>query len=264
MTSNSPKRTGGSSLERMLAILGLFTEDQLEWTSDEMIERLGYARPTLYRYLKILGEAGLLSSLPPGRFTVGPMVVELDYILRMSDPLLLAGTDAIDRLASNFSCTAMLLRWYQNRILCVYSKCSMKQPLSSYPRGRPMQLGRGAIGRSIIANLPQRQSLPLIKQYLQDLRDVGFGDTIEDVYVGLRQIRKQGVCVAHGEVTPGVVGTAAPVFDAGAWPIGSVCVTVSASETPNSVLDDVVAQVRDTAASISEALRAAPRRHSVS
>lgn len=255
---NSPERTNSNSLERMLSILGLFNEDRLEWTSEEMREQLGYSRPTLYRYLKILADAGLLSSLPPGRFTLGPMVVELDYLLRMSDPLLLAGSAAVDRLAQEFSCTAMLLRWYRDKILCVYSVCSMARPLSSYPRGRPMPLGRGAIGRSIIASLPRRQSLPLIERYRTDFRDVGFGDTIEEIYAGLRRIRRQRVCTAHGEVTPGVVGTAAPILDARSWPVGALCVTVAAAETAEPLIPAIADRVRDSSARISEALRRDP------
>lgn len=255
---NGRERPNGNSLERMLSILRLFSEDRLEWTSEEIMEKLGCSRPTVYRYLKTLAETGLLSSLPPGRFTLGPMVVELDYLLRMSDPLLIAGSAAVDDLAEEFSCTSMLLRWYRDKILCVYSVCSMVRPLSSYPRGRPMPLARGAIGRSIIASLPRRQSLPLIERYQADFRDVGFGDTVEEIYAALRRIRRQRVCTARGEVTPGVVGTAAPILDARSWPVGALCVTVAATETPEALIAAIANRVRDSSARISEKLRHDP------
>jgi hypothetical protein len=54
----------GNSLERVLAVLEVFTEDRLEWTPEELMQELGYSRPTLYRYLKTLKEAGLLSLCP--------------------------------------------------------------------------------------------------------------------------------------------------------------------------------------------------------
>jgi DNA-binding transcriptional ArsR family regulator len=49
-----------------------FTEEHLEWTPDELMAALGYSRPTLYRYLKTLKEAGFLTSMPSGGFTLGP------------------------------------------------------------------------------------------------------------------------------------------------------------------------------------------------
>ncbi|MEC7257336.1 MAG: helix-turn-helix domain-containing protein, partial [Pseudomonadota bacterium] len=75
-----------TSLERLLSVLQLFTEDRLEWSPEDMMAHLGYARPTLYRYLKILSDAGLLVSHPHTGYTLGPKVVEMDYLLRLSDP----------------------------------------------------------------------------------------------------------------------------------------------------------------------------------
>ncbi|MGV6874227.1 helix-turn-helix domain-containing protein, partial [Pseudochelatococcus sp. B33] len=50
----------------MLGLLDLFdTEDNYVALSfDEIHARVGYTRSTLYRYLKALSDAGLLSSLP--------------------------------------------------------------------------------------------------------------------------------------------------------------------------------------------------------
>ena len=53
-----------NSGERILAILDAFSEDHLEWTIEELLTKTGYSRPTLYRYLKSLREAGFLTSFP--------------------------------------------------------------------------------------------------------------------------------------------------------------------------------------------------------
>ena len=66
-----------NSFERMLAILGLFTETRLEWTPEALMAKLGYSRPTLYRYLKTLKDNGLLVGRPNSGFTLGPKVVEI-------------------------------------------------------------------------------------------------------------------------------------------------------------------------------------------
>ena len=68
------------------------------------------------------------------------------------------------------------MRWYGDKMLCVASNRSAVNPVSSYPRGRPMPMGRGAIARSIMAFLPKPQVMPLLDRYAAELRSVGVGD----------------------------------------------------------------------------------------
>lgn len=248
----SEKQT--SSLTRVLAVLDLFSEDRLEWMPDEMMAELGYTRPTLYRYLKTLKEAGLLSSLPNAGFTLGPRIVEFDYLLRRSDPLILHGTTHLRDLAARYECTALFARWHGNRILCVESVSSTDRPLSSYSRGRPMPLGRGAISRSIIAFLPRRRQQVVIEENLADLRSVGLGETVAEVQESLRRVRATGYAVGFGEVTPGMVGIGAPIFDARRNPIASLCVTIAGNLVDGRPIDEIGAQVQARANAVTQAL----------
>ena len=241
----------GNSLERILAVLQIFSEERLEWTPEEMMEELGYSRPTLYRYLKTLKEAGLVASMPNAGFTLGPKVVEMDYLMRKSDPLTLRAAPYLERLSALHPCTALVVRWYGGRILCVDSRCSTANPLSSYPRGRPMALTRGAIARSILASLPRRRLIPLIERDLEEFRALGLGDTVEEVHQAHRQVKRAGFAVAFGEVTPGVVGIAAPVFDAGQSPLGSLCVTIAATLVDEAEIARIAAEVSGAARALS-------------
>lgn len=245
--------TGTNSANRILAILDVFSEDRLEWTPEELMAELGYSRPTVYRYLKSLKEAGLLTSTPDARFTLGPRVVELDFLLRKSDPLILNGQAHLRRLVSRYPCSALIVRWYGTKLLCVASECSTPNPLSSYPRGRPMQLARGAISRAIMAFLPRRQLEAMIAKNLDDLSDIGLGGTVAEVLESMRKVRKAGVAIAHGEVTPGVVGIAAPVLNAGNIPVGSLSVTIAGQEIDPPRLDAIAADVIAAGRSLSAA-----------
>jgi DNA-binding IclR family transcriptional regulator len=240
-----------NSLTRVLAVLEVFSEARLEWTPEDLMKELGYSRPTLYRYLKTLKQAGFLMSTRNAGVTLGPKVVELDYLTRKSDALVLAALPHLKELTARHPCTAMLLRWYGNKILCVASESSAKNPVSSYPRGRPMALGRGAIARSIMAYLPKRQLLPLIERNLSELRSVGLGDNADDVQNSLKKVKKAGFAVAYGEVTPGAVGVAAPVFDVRRLPIAAVCVTVAGALVSGIEIDRIGAEVLAVAAAIS-------------
>ncbi|MGK6313427.1 IclR family transcriptional regulator [Neorhizobium sp. DT-125] len=250
-----------NSLERLQAVLDVFTEDHLEWTPEELMEELGYSRPTLYRYLKILKDRGFLTSMPNTGFTLGPRVVEMDYLLRKSDNLLLSGEPYLHQLTGRYECTALLVRWYGEKILCVDSLSSSHEAISSYPRGRPMPLSRGAIGRSIVAFLPRRNLVPLIQRTLGEWQAAGVGDTVEAVLDALKSIRKTGYALAYGEVTPGVVGFAAPIFDAGQSPIASFSVSIAQELVRGSVAEEIGRDVRRAAGEISAAL--ASHRHKI-
>lgn len=239
---------------RILALLGLFTEARPEWTPDEMMAMTGHKRPTLYRYLRALREAGLVTSLAGRGYVLGPRVVELDFLLRRSDPLLQAGRFHLERLAANWPATALLVRWYGTRLLCVDSVSSAAEPRSSYPRGRPMPLARGAISRVILAHLPRRQMLQRIEANLAELAGLGLGETAEAVAERFRAVRREGHAIARGEVTPGVVGVAAPVFDGGPAPVAALCLTIAAERATDELLPRIAREVRIAAGTLSRAL----------
>jgi DNA-binding IclR family transcriptional regulator len=116
-----------------------------------------------------------------------------------------------------------------------------------------MQLARGAISRAILAFLPRRQLEAMIAKNLGDLSDLGLGGTVSEVMESMRKVRKAGIAIAHGEVTPGVVGIAAPVLNAGNIPAGSLSVTISAQEADQARIDAIAADVIAAARSLSAA-----------
>ena len=245
-----------NSLERMLGILAAFDEAHLERTPEELMRRLGYSRPTLYRYLKTLKEAGLIVGVGQAAYTLGPKIVEMDFLLRRADPLVLEGQALLEELAGRHPGTAFLSRWYRDRVLCVTSVSSSDEAVSSYPRGRPMPVGRGSTSHAILAFLPRRQAIALIDSRLDVYREIGFGADRDAVLARFRAIRRDGYATARGEVTPGVVGTAAPVFDGGKAPIASLCLTMAEGHADAFGAEGLGREVAATADRLSERLSA--------
>jgi DNA-binding IclR family transcriptional regulator len=239
-----------NSQDRVLALLDLFTEARPQWSPDELMTELGYTRPTLYRYLKSLKDSGFVMPTRGGRFALGPRVVEMDYLSRRSDPLIAAATPHLQRLSAAHPCTALVVRWYGDKMLCVASIASTATPVSSYPRGRPMAMGRGAIARSIMAFLPRQRVMPLVTRYAADLRSVGVGNSPDEILAALKRVRRAGVAIAFGEVTPGAVGIAAPILDA-SYPIASLCITIAGQHAKGELIDRISSEVREAARQIS-------------
>ncbi|OSQ51944.1 IclR family transcriptional regulator [Marivita geojedonensis] len=255
-------RSVSGSGERLLAILGLFSEERPEWSPEEMMHALGFSRPTLYRYLKTLKDAGYIVSLPQAGYTLGPRVTELDFLMRRSDPLIAASDQHLKDLARDFIGSAFVLRFYGQKMLCVASEVSAPEPRSSYPRGRPMPIGKGAVSRAIVAFLPPKDRSALVTDYLDAFVTSGIGSTKEAVLAELKRIRRDRVATARGEVTPGLVGVAAPILAGDGTPIGALCLSTEEACLTEDQLDDLRDTIRDRAEVIS-ALLAQPQRQAI-
>ena len=214
-----------NSLERMLGILNLFDEAHPEWTPEELQARLGYSRPTLYRYLKTLKESGLIVSVREAAYTLGPKVVEMDFLLRKADPLVVEGEPLLTELASKYPGTAFLSRWYRDRVLCVVSVRTSDEAVSSYPRGRPMPVGRGATSHAILAFLPEAEQEELLGNWAGHAGAFAASHTRELVRANLAQTRLSGYSVNPGLVLEGSWGMGAAVFDAAGRPAWALSLT---------------------------------------
>lgn len=226
--------TAETSLGRMLRILDLLEEAEDGPLSVEALHaRLGFTRSTLYRYLKTLTDAGLAASIPDRGYTLGPRVAELDYRMRLRDPLIAAARPVMARLAAEFPGIALLCRRYRDRVLCVHQEGSLSSGLrSTYERGLAMPLFRGAASRVILAHLPGPAVSRLQSRHAAAFAEAGLGDTPAAARAALRAIRQRGWDVTEGQVTPGVTGIAAPVLDAGGAVLGSLSVTLDRPHLP--------------------------------
>jgi len=215
-----------SSLERMIGLLDLFEQPSQRWTFDEIHARLGYTRSTLYRYLKVLTDAEILTSLPGVGFTLGPRIAELDYCMRAQDPLIVASRPVMVELAADFPGIVLLCRRYRDKVLCVHQEQANVAFRSTYERGLALPLLRGAASRIILANLSAPKLTRLHAQQAAAFTAAGLGATLDEVRATLKRIRSDGYDVTTEQVTSGLSGIAAPVFDAQHNVLGSLSVTL--------------------------------------
>ncbi len=219
-------RARRSSPEKMLEILDLFEEPGARWTPEQLMQRLGCPRSTLYRYLRVLTHAGLVTSLPDIGYTLGPRIAELDFHMRSDDPLIAKGRPLLQALVKDIPGIGLLCRYYKDRVLCVHQEGASGGLRSGYERGRAMPIARGAASRAILAHLKLTQLRALHARQSREFQRMGMGRNFDEVQAYLRRIRRQGYCASRGEVTRGVIGIAAPVFDSEGTVIGSLSITV--------------------------------------
>lgn len=216
-----------SSLERMIGLLDLFDGGAHCWTVEQMHEHFGYTRSTLYRYLKVLSDAELLTSLPEAGYVLGPRIVELDYEIRRHDPLIVASAPVMTELVSEIPGIALLCRRYRDKVLCVHQVANPNVAIrSTYERGKPLPLFSGAASRIILAYLPAHHLQRLYERHAKEFAVSKLGATLSEVRATLKEMRQRGWHSTAGQVTPGITGVAAPIFDGATNILGSLSLSL--------------------------------------
>jgi DNA-binding IclR family transcriptional regulator len=228
-SSRSPVHRSG---DRLLGVLALFTAEQSQWTVDAAAEEIGVSTTTTYRYFKTLTKAGLISPVSGAGYTLGPAIIQLDRQIQTSDPMLNSARSVMIELVRDApeGSTVLLCRLFHDRVMCVHQIMGRgpQQPVS-YERGRLMPLYRGATSKIILAHLPPRTLKALWAHDAGAIAEADLGAGWEEFRRGLAAIRRAGVIVSRGEIDPGRVGVAAPIFDKDRAVLGSLSLALPAA-----------------------------------
>jgi DNA-binding IclR family transcriptional regulator len=238
----------------MLGVLDLFDLDHPEWTFDALYARLGFSRSTLYRYLKTLTDAGFLTTFPGRGYTLGPRVIELDYQIMTTDPLIHVARPVMNELVAGYSCVSLLCRRYKQKVLCVHQESSTNQFRSTYERGKARPLLLGAASLAVLAHFSSYQLAKLYEEQSGQFEKAGLGDSLAAVRATLKRIRQRGWVKTEGQVTEGVTGIAAPIFDAKEDIIGSLSLTLPETSMPEERIEGIAERVVFCARIISKSL----------
>ncbi len=233
-----------AGLDRYIAVLRLYSQSQSEWTVIDMAERLGVPQSTVYRTVRDLVGENFLETASEARYRLGSVFIEFDRLLRLTDPLLTAGSQVLEEVvaAVGVPCVGLLCRLYNDTVMCIADATAPGATFSSsYERGRPMPLTMGATSKAILAHLPTRRFNRVIDQW-PEARTQAFR-------AELMAVRKSGVCVSSGEIDANVVGVAAPILSKTPGLLASLSLVL-----PQSIADDAMV-ARIAAATIAGARR---------
>ncbi len=238
----------------MLRVLDLIEESPSPLTSDDMANRLGFTRSTLYRHLKNLSDAGLVTSFPDVGYALGPRIAELDYKMRNGDPLIIASRPVMAELVEAVPGIALLCRRYRDRVLCVHQESHSADFATTYERGRALPLFRGAASRIILAHLPARGIQRLYEADRRAFAEGRLGRSLDAVKAALRDMRQRGWDITESQLTRGVTGIAAPIFDDRGGVLGSLSLTVGRIRLAEAEIQAIAERVSFCARIVTKAL----------
>ena len=165
-TDSSGYRERNSTADRALVILGLFTEDRLQISANDVAEALGSARSTAYRYLQTLVAASFLEEAPGGGFRLGIGVLELARLARRGYGLTAIAQPVMRALADEVGETVLLTRLVDDTVVCIERCEGAKQLVRlSYERGSRLPINAGASALTLLAWLPEKEIRELLGRH---------------------------------------------------------------------------------------------------
>lgn len=202
-----------STLSKTLSLLDFFGPDRLQISTDFMIERTGLSKATVYRYVKDLCEAGLLMRVGNANYGLGPRIIEMDWMMRQYDPILIAGRELMDELSKETRLAVLASSFYDDRIINTYIVEPTEAFAFRFGRGQPMPLFSGAQSKVLVSHLGGRKLRSLFDGHLAGKPGGPDGVwTWKEFSRAAKRIRKDGFCMTSGELTEGLTGIAAPIF----------------------------------------------------
>jgi len=224
-----------SSLTRMLGLLDLFDVDRPFWTSEQIMERTGYSRPTTFRYLKELRDAGLLARFGGG-YTLGAKAARMDYVIRQSDPLVHLFDPILDRLRDRTDCDIIFVSLLGDEFFAtIHKETRTSTGTQRWPRGRPMPLHKGAGGIAVLSDLPKAQ----LKRVLASPSIAEAGVDVAQLLSEIEAAKRQGHALSFGAIDPQNVGVAVPISLKGVPP-AALIVAIDKRRFPTTDLPAIV------------------------
>ena len=241
------------SLHRAIDLLLAFQSER-ELAVEELANILGWPASSVYRFVRVLRDRGLLSFVPERKkYTLGSVLFQLGRAGGLDLPLL-AGP-ALDQLTKETGETSFLSvrsGWEARYAACVESPESIR---FSAPIGREFPLYAGASAKVILAFMEEEERRAYFRTV--KLKRLCASTIVEKVKLEktLLRIRSQGYDFSQEERHQGAWGLAAPILNEKDVAIGSIAITGIRFRLPQKKLPRFISLLKETAGAISEKLK---------
>jgi DNA-binding IclR family transcriptional regulator len=197
---------GCEAARRVLALMLTFSADENTLTARQLADRTGIALPSVYRYITLLRETGLLAGDERGSYRLSARLIGLARAAEAAESIIDVADPVMQDLAEQTGETVILVRLNGRSAVCVHRVQSAQRLRVSFEPGQPLPLERGASARLLLASLP----LDVRREYLAPLaeRDPEAAVLLENKVVLAGQ---QGYATSEEEIDKGVWAASAQV-----------------------------------------------------
>ncbi len=226
-------------LSRAISVLFDLSRNARGSTLDEVSNRIGLSRSTVFRILTTLQQSGLVERTEgrPVMYTLGlPWLVIA--MRAMGGGAVMAQTQSTLKslAATTGQATGLHVRWGSEAV-CVATSRGAHPYLHQLEIGVSSSLCAGAAGKVLLAYLPYEDAKRICEERLPVIRRYpGTPSQVDLLLSELSVIRTTGYAISRAELTPDLHAVAVPVM----CDDGSVVACVSVSGPPNEISDDRV------------------------
>jgi DNA-binding IclR family transcriptional regulator len=227
-------------------VLQAFSPQRHSLTARDLADYTGIPLPSMYRYIALLRETGLLVGDDRGSYHLSVRFISLARAAEAAESIIELADPVMRNLAIECDETVILVRLVARTPVCVHRVESAHHLRATFEPGQPLPLERGASGRVLLAGLAPH----VRRDYLGQL-DPAAAARVEEA---VAETAKRGWAVSEEEIDRGVWAASAAVTD-GRSTIAALTVPSPLVRAPREFQENLLAQVRAAAQELSELLR---------
>jgi DNA-binding IclR family transcriptional regulator len=221
---------GCEGARRVLALMLAFSADKNTLTARDLAAATGIALPSVYRYITLLRETGLLAGDERGSYRLSVRLIGLARAAEAAESIIDFADPIMRDLAVETGETVILVRLIGRSAVCVHRVQSAQRLRISFEPGQPLPAPLAERDPEAAARLDQKAALA----------------------------GRQGYAVSEEELEKGVFAVSAPVFQ-GKRMIAVITVPSPLVRAPTPLQEKLLRQVCDAAQALNEALRVTRR-----
>jgi DNA-binding IclR family transcriptional regulator len=209
------ERGGVQSVEVGMRVLRALADDGGEQTLTRIAERAGMPSAKAHRYLVSLMRSGFVErDSRTNKYVLGAEALRVGLVaLARTDVIDYAATE-LDALREKISGALLLAVWGAKGPTIVRWIESSRHITVNVRAGSSMPLLRSATGQVFAAYMPPSVVMPFIQQEIDEMRERKMPfPSDKELAARLAQVRKAGLGHTAGEMLPGVLALAAPLFN---------------------------------------------------
>jgi DNA-binding IclR family transcriptional regulator len=244
---------GAEGARRVLAVLQAFSPRQHTLTARELAESTAIPLPSMYRYIALLRDTGLLVGDDHGAYHLSARFISFARAAEAAETLIEIADPVMRDLVHECGETVIFVRLISRVPVCVHRVESEHHLRATFEPGQQLPLLRGASGRVLLAGLPER----LRRDYLGPLAqsDPAAAARIEEA---VAKVAARGWATSEEEIDRGVWAASASVTD-GRSTVAALTVPSPLVRAPSAQQERLLGQVRAAAARLSGLIEHAQR-----
>jgi DNA-binding IclR family transcriptional regulator len=222
-----------------------FSPGRHTMTARDLAERTGIPLPSMYRYIALLRETGLLIGDDRGAYHLSARLISLARAAEAAESIIEIADPVMRELAMECGETVILVRLIARCPVCVHRVESAHHLRAAFEPGQSLPLERGASAKVLLAGLTPQVRRDYLAQFAKaDPEGMG------RLEAAVRLAAERGWAVSEQEIDRGVWAASAAVTD-GHSVVAALTVPSPLVRSPVDLQERLLGQVRSAAARLS-------------